>query len=547
MSTLAFFVMLLVTSPAAAESSLADRLEPRRDELGAAGLALLRDALRSACAETFAGIAPRTCALAGTVSVGQIRAAVLEDIVAVLVARLPAGDPGRTIAASLGGAPLETWLRAFGAPEELAAFATAADAGTVAARGAARAATLTLATDTAAVRVHEVTVRWEAAHRASAAYTASVGPASAEAARALVRSYMAFAVASAPLFDLRLRSDASERAEVVASIAGALLSDNPRPAALDALVARAVTADAERLRFALRLLAVESRRDSIALARSLLLTLPPWTEALVFDVNGSVPVLGNATKLNGDLLLGYNGGSYGAQGFGSALRSAYDDVAGRRVEVDRYEGRLELYVMPAVSSGVRLDLRLRGGALLYDSGTSGVIRGGNALRPDETSLVGHGGGSVGVRLAPSDRVALLISAGGGFEVEDFSAVDVAGRSLTVRNETPTTARGELRVRGQWNVVPSYLALRARVDGALLSLTRTNAATTAGTNTGISTVISTVRFQQTELVSRLFVDIDALAFFDFRPSTHVGVDVYGRSGEESSIVPVFGVGVRREAF
>jgi hypothetical protein len=191
-------------------------------------------------------------------------------------------------------------------------------------------------------------------------------------------------------------------------------------------------------------------------------------------------------------------------------------------------------------------VRLRGGVTLYDSAIDGrILIGSRTSRPDETSLVGQGVASVGV-IARGDRVALSASAGGGAQFEDFSAVDATSASLTLRNETPTTVRGEARLRAQWNAAPSYLSFRLRLDGNVLSLTTTKDATTAGTVTPITSVRDVERLRQTELMGRLFADLDALAFFDFRPSSHVGVNVFA-SDIFSSVVPLFGVGLRREAF
>ena len=89
-------------------------------------------------------------------------------------------------------------------------------------------------------------------------------------------------------------------------------------------------------------------------------------------------------------------------------------------------------------------------------------------------------------------------------------------------------------------------MRARFDANVLSLTTTKDATTVGATAPITTVRDVQSFTQLEIIARLFVDVDALAFLDFRPSAHVGLNVF--SGDVfSSVVPLVGVGLRREAF
>ncbi|MBK6463312.1 MAG: hypothetical protein IPF92_20240 [Myxococcales bacterium] len=302
--------------------------------------------------------------------------------------------------------------------------------------------------------------------------------------------------------------------------------------------------DAQRL--LLRVVALETDDDVKALARSLVLPLPPWTERVLFDANATFPVLGKETLLDGDLLLGYGGDTFGVSGFGSLYHHAYDTPQGQRTVVDRYEGRAEGVWWPALRDDLKLELRLRGGVLLYDSGTSGrFLVGSGAVRPDETSLVGHGGASVGLRGRAGPRFAYSVSAGGGVQWEDFSAADATGKELVLRNASPVVARGEARLRAQWNVAPSYLALRARADANLLALSTVKDTTTA-TATSILTVRDVQESQRLELFTRLFVDVDALGFFGFRPSAHVGVDVF--SGDAATaVVPVLGGGLRRESF
>lgn len=298
-------------------------------------------------------------------------------------------------------------------------------------------------------------------------------------------------------------------------------------------------------RLLMRIVTLETDDDVKALARSLLVSLPPWTERVLLDVNATFPILGKETLLDGDLLLGYASDVFGVSGFGSVHHHAFDTPQGQRTVVDRYEGRAEAVWWPSLGEDVKLELRLRGGVLLYDAGTSGrFVVGTGTVRPDETSLVGHGGASLGLRARAGRGFAFAVSAGGGVQGEDFSAVDATGKSLVLRNESPVVVRGEARLRAQWNAVPSYLAFRARVDANVLQLSTVKDATTAGP-TSITTARDVVESQRIELFSRLFVDIDALGFFGFRPSAHVGVDLF--AGDVSTVVPVLGLGLRRESF
>ena len=464
--------------------------------LGAAARALLGEIARLACSRGGAEAVPATCGAAqSTPSLASLRAAALADALSLAVAHLPLSPAAKS-------------LTNLTAPEALDTAAVAARW-----REVGRAHGLEPQATEAAVARAQAAL--QEARRAHERLARAQGSARVEAARA----WLAASVA-------------------IARELAALVEGKAAPSAAPA-------ADA-RQDLLLRVVALENDDDVKALARSLLLPLPPWTERVLFDANATFPVLGKETLLDGDLLLGYGGDTFGVSGFGSLYHHAYDTPQGQRTVVDRYEGRAEGVWWPALSDDLKLELRLRGGVLLYDSGTSGrFLVGSGTVRPDETSLVGHGGASVGLRGRGGPRFAYAVSAGGGVQWEDFSAADATGKELVLRNASPVVARGEARLRAQWNVAPSYLALRARADANLLALSTVKDTTTA-TATSLLTVRDVEESQRFELFTRLFVDVDALGFFGFRPSAHVGVDVFA-GDVATAVVPVLGGGLRRESF
>lgn len=114
--------------------------------------------------------------------------------------------------------------------------------------------------------------------------------------------------------------------------------------------------------------------------------------------------------------------------------------------------------------------------------------------------------------------------------------------------SPSTLRLEARARAEWRVAPGVVTLRARLDLESLAVTRSDVTTAFSVGTSVtSTATSEVATRrQTEVFARLFVDLDALRVLDFRPTLHGGLNAVALGGDRF-VAPVFGVGIRREAF
>lgn len=267
------------------------------------------------------------------------------------------------------------------------------------------------------------------------------------------------------------------------------------------------------------------------------------------DLNGDIPKLkDNATVLDGDLTLGYQGESFGVTGRGSLTNYDVTDDASFS-QTERGEGSLEGWWMTNLGAKTKLELRAVAGALLYNTDASNPNTG--LALGDESSVMGRGSALAGVRLHPRSDVALALYAGAGGQYEFHDSLKVFRNAGQVQgqDEERLTARGEGRVRFQWNAVPDVFSLRLRVDGSVFKLTRDTFAYQVGTATGIDQTQTRTELLQMELFSRGFFDVDAVRFLDFVPSVHGGLNYVYVSGEgtsQSSVVPLVGIGIRREA-
>ena len=274
-------------------------------------------------------------------------------------------------------------------------------------------------------------------------------------------------------------------------------------------------------------------------ARDLVLPLPPWMDRWVVDLNASWPRLAsNNFLLNGDLTLGYNGERFGIVARGTALSYDLTTQAGL-TQTEQYEGSAEGWFLLPLGSATALDLRGNVGASIFDTT---VVQQGSPFG-DQTSLMGRAVTVVGLRFQ-AGRVAAYLGGGAGFQYEDYSALNVMTvRRAVLLDQNPWTLRGEGHVKAQWNAIPDILSLRLRADLSYLQITRDDRRVVVGT--GSSKTHSVTRSEQTQLVLRGFLDVDALRFFGFLPSLHGGLN-YVQVGSDGSITPVIGVGIRREA-
>lgn len=271
--------------------------------------------------------------------------------------------------------------------------------------------------------------------------------------------------------------------------------------------------------------------------------LPPWTDKLLFAAHAGLPVLNaGTTRIDGDLLLGYNGATFGISGFGSIYNYDVTDQTGRS-ETFRAEGSGDVWGSVKVGERVRLEGRLSGGGALYNTDVYPAARG----YYEETSLMGRGSALVGLRIVPSARFVVAAHGGGGLQVElwDGTQIPSNGRRIVFTDEVPITARAVGRVRAQWTTWPSVFSLRLAADVDYLSITRAREVSTLGPN-GLAATISETSLRQIELFARGYVDLDILELLSFRPVIHGGTNVISVGGD-MAVVPVFGIGIRRESF
>jgi hypothetical protein len=293
------------------------------------------------------------------------------------------------------------------------------------------------------------------------------------------------------------------------------------------------------VRFALARDEDEARR----ILRGLILPLGPWSENILFDINGDIPQLeSGAFRLVGDALLGYNARAWGIAARGSFAE--YDfSTATVIAETTVADGSLETWFVSSTTAKLRFELRLVARASLYDTNKS------NTGFSDETSVMGRGSLLGSVRYQPGSRFALGLWLGGGAQYESYDGGDYSNRTAVINDTETFGSLLNARVRMEVVLIPSWLTSRLRVDGQRFELTRARLETVAGGGTVTETSTTEVA-EQIEVNTRVFLDAEVLRFGGFVPSLNGGFDsVMFESNTEShsAFVPVFGAGIRRETF
>jgi hypothetical protein len=268
--------------------------------------------------------------------------------------------------------------------------------------------------------------------------------------------------------------------------------------------------------------------------------LPMWSSKLLFAVHGGVPIVKeDISRLDGDLLLGYNGERFGISGFGSLYNYEISDDRGRS-ETFRTEGSLEAWLGIPLGERTKLDVRAGGGSALYS--TDVFPKAGGFF--EETQLMGRGQLQAGIRTSPTDTTAIALHLGGGLQIENYDATTVAKRSVLSSSRTPTTARGMGRFRAQWNAWPDVISLRLAADASYLRITTSS--TTQNLVSNAPAQFSESESSQVEFFPRGYVDLDLLRVLEFRPALTVGANIVSVDGATGT-TPVFGLGIRRESF
>jgi hypothetical protein len=269
----------------------------------------------------------------------------------------------------------------------------------------------------------------------------------------------------------------------------------------------------------------------------------PW----LLDASAGVPKLKSGElRVTGSLLAGYATNAFGAVAWGSG--GYYDFKSGNALaDWQRAEGYAEgWWVSGTDKNNARLELRASGGVAYYATSYTGT----SIIFTDEDSLLGRGSLLVGGRVRSGQALQASILLGGGVQVEEYSSLKVpsaaASQGVSIDDTTKVTFRGEGRLRLRWAMAPTIVALRLHGDGNFFSLRRSDdsirvmAGSTQTTNS-----VSTYR--QVEAHGRLFVDIDALAFFGISPALFGGLDyssVSGDGGTVRSLVPIGGLALSK---
>lgn len=306
------------------------------------------------------------------------------------------------------------------------------------------------------------------------------------------------------------------------------------------------------LRKAIQLASVLKGEDARRVAFGMLVPVGPWSERYLFDINGG------ALKLEkGDLAFAGDGGlGYNADGWGGFARGEFGAYQLSTPEVfattRQGGGSLEAWMLLADDGVWRFEGRLSAGAHFYRTTQTVLVRSpvSNDFFTDERSTMGRGQLMAGIRYQPDMVFAVGLWAGGGVQYEHYQPLNLASNATTIALEDDRTTNYLFtgRLQAQYRVLPGWLALRLRGDAKVFRIKREDLKIEVGT--AVTTESAVTRWTQLEASGRLFVDGDALRAMQFVPGIYGGLDAYVLSsdaGTERTVVPVVGVGVRRDVF
>ena len=274
----------------------------------------------------------------------------------------------------------------------------------------------------------------------------------------------------------------------------------------------------------------------------------PWSEPFLFDVNGVVfqPESGN-TKLGGDFTVGYNAGQWGVVG---RADTGYRDLKSSQAlsETGWFEGTLEGWYVGS-DDDLRWEGRFVGGGSFMETDLTPLDGGDLAFKSEESSM-GRGMLLGALRYEPSDEFAFGLWAGGGLQIERYDPLAVNRGTTDVGTETTTSFTAHARLRTQWSFLPELLAARLRIDAKHYKLTRKSITTTVSPG-AVTQQESGTSKTLLDVSNRLFIDIEAASFVGFVPGLTGGFDYLRWSGSDedtlTTLIPVFGAGIRREVF
>jgi hypothetical protein len=312
----------------------------------------------------------------------------------------------------------------------------------------------------------------------------------------------------------------------------------------------------ELLDWAGELAAVHTEEEvEAAIARRVKRTLlGPWSEPWLLDGNFDIPSFATSNlNLYGDAMVGYNALDWGLTLRGSAQRVDQSTGANRDYLDAKSGGAEGWWRMPGEKLRVELRGAFAGGdTLSIASRTSGsnlyVWEDQNYLRGSLLAALVYQG---------DEALAGGLWLGAGYQSDSLERRAIPNVSLPnnggslwlsdSRANAYLTLEG--RLRGEWRFLPGWLALRFRGDGRRASVTRD--AYTEVDFAGVKIAGTRSRsYAQSELSTRLFLDMTVAEFVGFTPSIHAGVDAWLYTGETdlpNLVVPVFGVGIKREAW
>jgi hypothetical protein len=307
-------------------------------------------------------------------------------------------------------------------------------------------------------------------------------------------------------------------------------------------------AAARALSFGIRVARARSEEEAKAMLARTALGLGPWADRFVAALNLGVPVLeSDDFKVSGDAKLGYNAEAWGVLG---RCFLNYYDLTSDVLLVDNLlgGGSAEGWYTFNAQGSVKVELRADVGASLYSTTSIPLNNPAANVISDEDSVMVRGSALAGLRLE-SSSAALGFWLGAGAESETYNELTVdANNNPSIQDASTGHLMLTGRLRAQFPLVTDVLVGRVRVDALRHAITRESVELDIGDR--VTTTTTAESSDQLELGSRAYVDLELARFFGFVPAVEGGVDYVSladATGTVSTVVPVFGIGIRRTEF
>jgi hypothetical protein len=302
------------------------------------------------------------------------------------------------------------------------------------------------------------------------------------------------------------------------------------------------------LRTAARLVDARGPQSLREIVREEARVLPPWTDRWVIDGNlAALRFASGLRDLGADVAIGYAG-----EDLGVSVRAdfvSYEYTGAGLVANQRLDGEIGGSWLFDVGPRTRIELRAVLGGSTNDTRLRNTGQGRLAAAEEERTRSGRLSGLGTLRLQPSTRLVLSATVGLGGQLEDYTALRANGFGVSTPQQTTATMRGAVRARCRVVIIPLVASVRVKadIDAYRTSLGRVE---TLYFSNLVAQASDEARSFALDFSGRASIDLDFAAVLEIVPAIHAGVDVAWldtRAGSVTSVVPLAGLGLRRESF